>query len=182
MSKSGKVIRKRVRGRNLRETASPTRGVHGKAAGSATRKKKKRGNAEHMEQAKFTAFMRTYHPSILFFAIPNGGYRTASEAARLKAEGVLAGVADIFVAQSKEGVRETISYGLFLEFKAPGKSNTQSAAQKEFEEKALVRGYGYAIVDSAADAVREVYDYLDFTEAARKSELLELLQPKNDTC
>ncbi len=51
---------------------------------------------EHEEQREFVQwFRRIFSPRI--FAIPNGGKRSASQGARLKAEGVSAGVPDLFI-------------------------------------------------------------------------------------
>ena len=61
------------------------------------------------------------------FAIPNGGKRNAREAKRMQLEGVVAGVADLFLA-----VPCGKYHGLFIEMKA-GK-NGQSDFQKEFQQ------------------------------------------------
>jgi hypothetical protein len=52
---------------------------------------------EHEEQREFVQWMRQTHPSIRLYAIPNGGHRGASQGARLKAEGVAAGVPDLHI-------------------------------------------------------------------------------------
>jgi hypothetical protein len=41
--------------------------------------------------------MRQTHPQHRIYAIPNGGHRGASQGARLKAEGVTAGVPDLHI-------------------------------------------------------------------------------------
>lgn len=50
----------------------------------------------------------------LMFAVPNGGKRNAKEAARLKSQGVKAGVSDVFLAYPADG-----KHGLFIELKKP---------------------------------------------------------------
>lgn len=50
----------------------------------------------------------------LLFAIPNGGQRNVIVAAKLKAEGVRAGVPDLFLAVARHGF-----HGLFIEMKKP---------------------------------------------------------------
>ncbi len=50
-----------------------------------------------MEQVRFVSWFRKNFPDYLIFAIPNGGYRSKPEASRLKAEGVLAGVHDLYI-------------------------------------------------------------------------------------
>jgi len=50
----------------------------------------------------------------LLFAIPNGGQRNVIVASKLKAEGVRAGVPDLFLAVARHGF-----HGLFIEMKKP---------------------------------------------------------------
>ena len=45
----------------------------------------------------FVSWFRRTHPGVLIFAIPNGGYRGKTTAARLKAEGVVPGVPDLYI-------------------------------------------------------------------------------------
>ena len=46
--------------------------------------------------------------SALLYAVPNGGYRNAREAARFKAEGVRSGVPDLCLAVSNGGTAPCI--------------------------------------------------------------------------
>jgi hypothetical protein len=57
--------------------------------------------SESREQIFFVNWVRKYYPEHVVFAIPNGGGRTKMTAMALKAEGVLAGVPDIFVPSLK---------------------------------------------------------------------------------
>ena len=52
--------------------------------------------SEHVEQREFVQWVRQMTPYRVF-AIPNGGSRGASQGARLKAEGVSAGVPDLYI-------------------------------------------------------------------------------------
>ena len=54
-------------------------------------------NSEHLEQVRLVSWFRRQYPDARIFAIPNGGGRSASQGAALKAEGVQAGVPDLFV-------------------------------------------------------------------------------------
>jgi hypothetical protein len=86
-----------------------------------------------------------------FFAIPNGGLRNIKVAAKLKKEGVKAGVADLFIALSNGKY-----HGLFIEVKV-GK-NRQQPNQKVFEKKVVDNGYQYKVVrsiDEMIDVIRE---------------------------
>lgn len=53
--------------------------------------------SEHFEQREFVRWFRQTYPGVRIFAIPNGGARGMAAAARLKAEGVSAGVPDLFI-------------------------------------------------------------------------------------
>lgn len=52
---------------------------------------------EHEEQITFVQWFRRKYPRVRIFAIPNGGYRSRATAAKLKAEGVMRGIPDLFV-------------------------------------------------------------------------------------
>ena len=54
-------------------------------------------NSEHLEQVRLVSWFRRTYPGVRIFAVPNGGHRGASQGAALKAEGVQAGVPDLFV-------------------------------------------------------------------------------------
>ncbi len=71
----------------------------------------------------------------LIFAIPNGGRRDAVTGARLKAEGVRAGVPDLFLPVARRGF-----HGLFIELKAPG----GAASLEQHGWIARLRQAGYA--------------------------------------
>ena len=53
--------------------------------------------SEHIEQVRLVSWFRRQWPGVRIFAIPNGGGRSASQGASLKAEGVQAGIPDLFV-------------------------------------------------------------------------------------
>lgn len=56
-----------------------------------------RKKTEHEEQRNFVKWFRQTFESVLIIAIPNGGARSISTATRLKAEGVVRGVPDLFI-------------------------------------------------------------------------------------
>ena len=70
------------------------------------------------------------------FAIPNGGHRNIAVAAKLKAEGVRAGVPDLCLPVARGDF-----HGLFIEMKA--KPNTPTPAQKV--EMDALRDDGYCV-------------------------------------
>ena len=53
--------------------------------------------SEHLEQVRLVSWFRRQYPDTRIFAIPNGGGRSMAQGASLKAEGVTAGVPDIFI-------------------------------------------------------------------------------------
>ena len=54
-------------------------------------------NSEHIEQRELVRWFRQTFVGIRIFAIPNGGQRHLSVAAKLKAEGAASGVPDLYV-------------------------------------------------------------------------------------
>jgi hypothetical protein len=93
---------------------------------------------EHNHQRLIVAWFRDRYPALedLFFAIPNGGKRSAATAARLKAEGVKAGVPDLLLAVPMSG-----RHGLWIEMKAL----TGSARKTQREIHAALREQGYSV-------------------------------------
>lgn len=93
---------------------------------------------EHQEQVAlmhWAAFsMKTYPDLCMLYAIPNGGLRTKATAAKLKAEGVKAGVPDLFLS-----VPRGRYHGLYIEMKAGKNKPTQE--QKEWIEQLNAQGY-----------------------------------------
>ena len=71
-----------------------------------------KAKTESSEQIRFVNRVRQFYPDVLIFAIPNGGGRSPMEATKLKEEGVLAGVPDLFVAHPIG-----IWHGAFFEMK-----------------------------------------------------------------
>jgi hypothetical protein len=53
--------------------------------------------SEHVEQREFVSWFRQTYRPVRIFAIPNGGARSLVTAARLKVEGVSAGVPDLYI-------------------------------------------------------------------------------------
>nr|DAH09667.1 MAG TPA: Nuclease [Caudoviricetes sp.] len=94
----------------------------------------------------------------LLFHIPNGGSRNKAEAARLKAQGVKAGVCDLFLPVARGRY-----HGLFIEMKY-GK-NTATPAQKNFISAVTAQGYLARVAYSFEEATTILEQYL----AAAKS-------------
>lgn len=110
---------------------------------------------EHQLQAACVRWFRYKHPKLRhnLFAVPNGGWRTEGEAARLKDEGVLAGVADLILLKSNR------YYGaLLIEMKTD--KGRQSSVQRTWEEAITRDGYKYVVCRSLADFEEAVTSYL----------------------
>lgn len=89
----------------------------------------------------------------VLFSIPNGGYRTPFEAMIMKGEGVVAGVADLFLMEARGEF-----HGLFIEMKV-GK-NKQTIEQKEFEKAAKRNLFAYVVCRSFDDFKETIINYL----------------------
>lgn len=98
------------------------------------------------------------YPKLLLFAIPNGGYRRKREAARLKAEGALSGVADLMLARPRRDRSGLWKHGLFIEMKSG--EGRQSDSQKAFEDRATRAGYEYRICRTFEEFVAAVEAYV----------------------
>ena len=100
--------------------------------------------SEHWEQSQFVSWWRKTQPDMIF-AIPNGGKRGPAQAARLRLEGVLPGVWDLFAPER----------GLWIEFKRVGKG-VLSTEQRKFGEKMLGAGYRCLVAYGYNDAVAQI--------------------------
>jgi VRR-NUC domain len=88
------------------------------------------------------------------FAIPNGGKRNPKEAARLKAQGVTPGVADVFCPI----IGKNDEPGLWIEFKT--ETGRLSDDQTRFMLHVQNMGYAYRCCYTTEEAVSAVENYL----------------------
>lgn len=118
----------------------------------------RRRHPEHQLQVSCYRWFNLQYPEFrgLLFAVPNGGGRSRIEAALLKAEGVVAGVADMLLLVPSKGYA-----GLCIEFKAATKTARQSEAQKEWERLINKHGaYKYTVVRTFEEFRTLMYNYL----------------------
>lgn len=110
---------------------------------------------EHRTQKACVWWFRLQYPHLagLLFAIPNGGARDAVTGRMLKEEGVLAGVADLFLSVPARGL-----HGLYIEMKT--QKGVVSDKQKAFADNVIGMGYGWEVCRSADDFRRIVEAYL----------------------
>ena len=125
-----------------------------------TGKVTKRSRPSHPEsrlQCSCVQWFRLQHADkrLLLFAVPNGGFRIASEAARLYAEGVVPGVSDLIYLEPRGG------YGaLCIEMKTTLTGSRQSDRQKEWQKAVEAVGIRYVICRTLEEFMKEVEDYL----------------------
>ena len=109
---------------------------------------------EHDEQRAFIEWFRKSARDadgdnpVRIFAIPNGGKRGKAEAARLKSEGVTAGVPDLYVPECR----------LWIEFKRQ-KGGAVSKEQKDWHKYLEVIGDSVIICKGCADAINKLNDF-----------------------
>lgn len=117
--------------------------------------RKRPSDDEHRIQVACVRWFKQQYPLFAhnLFAVPNGGRRDAVTGARLKAEGVLAGVADLIL------LKPNRFYGaLLIEMKT--RKGKQQQTQREWQQKIIADGYHYVICRSFDDFRREVNDYI----------------------
>ena len=104
---------------------------------------------EHEEQRLLVQWFRRELPDLRIFAIANGGARSPATAGRLKAEGVSAGVPDLFVP----------AMNLWIEMKRQ-KGGSVSAEQRDWAE--YLRGLGYEVIVGRGfeDAKQQVLQFV----------------------
>lgn len=89
--------------------------------------------SEHLEQAELVRDFRRAFPGVLIFAIPNGGWRTKTTALKLRVEGCVAGIPDLFIP----------AWNLWIEMKR-AKGGTVSKEQKE--QMAYLQSVGHSTI------------------------------------
>jgi hypothetical protein len=108
---------------------------------------------EHEEQRELVRwFHQTFH-GVRIFAIPNGGKRSIAAAARIKAEGVSAGVPDLFIP----------AWRLWVEMKRV-KGGSLSAEQKDwiaYLENLESVNYWCIVGKGAEDAKAKISAFFD---------------------
>lgn len=113
--------------------------------------------SESVEQIylfRWAALQECVYPELeLMYHIPNGGYRNKAEAARLKMEGVKAGVPDICLPVARGGY-----HGLYIEMKIKG--NTTSDNQKRWIRLLKEQDYFVTVCYGQEEAISVLVKYL----------------------
>lgn len=108
---------------------------------------------EHDHQKIVISTIRRDYPDLLIFAIPNIGTASPQRGARMKAEGVLAGIPDLMVARAAQGF-----LGLFVEMKTL--TGSASKEQKAVIAKLQAEGYRCEVCKGYAAALEVIRGYL----------------------
>lgn len=113
---------------------------------------------EGQEQAALMTELRIRMPEVadLIYHVPNGGHRLKSVAAKLKQQGVVAGIPDLVLTMARGGF-----FGLYIEFKAtPPNDAAISPSQHERIRKLNDQGYLAVVCRGHFDAMEQIRAYL----------------------
>lgn len=106
---------------------------------------------EEQEQILFCDWLDLMQ--IPYFHVPNGGYRTASEGARLKRMGTKPGVPDICIPRARSGYN-----GAYVEMKRIG--GVVSKVQREWLDRLKFEGYYARAAYGGAEAISIIKTYI----------------------
>ena len=104
---------------------------------------------ESDEQIGFINWFRAKFPGVLIFHIPNGGFRSIKTAHKLKLEGVVPGIPDLYVPE----------WNLWVEMKT--NKGKLSERQKEIIRHLYYIGHTVIVGYGAEDASSQVIEYMD---------------------
>lgn len=118
--------------------------------------RKRPGDEEHRLQVACVQWFRYQYPKHAhnLFAVPNGGKRDKVTAAKLKAEGALAGVADLILLMPNNQY-----HALCIEMKTC--TGRQADTQRKWQKLIEQDGYKYVICRSIDEFILEVSDYIN---------------------
>lgn len=117
--------------------------------------RKRPSDNEHRIQCACIRLFRYLYPNGIIYAIPNGGQRNAIVAAKLKAEGVLAGVPDIHIPMARNGY-----HSLYIEMKN-GKNGILSDKQKDVIDRLRNEGHKVVVCRSVEEFEIEIKEYFN---------------------
>lgn len=126
---------------------------------------------ESVLQSQCVAWFRAQYPNLIIFAIPNAAKRSFQLAARMRKEGMVSGIPDLFIAFPQMGDVEApcehsstfvvgmVSGGLFVEMKRSDTEKT-TANQDYYLQKLQEAGYKTDVCHSFEEFQQTVNDYL----------------------
>lgn len=117
----------------------------------------KKQNLTPLEDAEQKAFVNYLDmQGFKYFAVPNGGFRHKLTAAKLKAEGVKAGVPDIVILEKSATKQHKV---LFVEMKRQ-EGGQVSEKQKEWHDWLDENDYAICVAEGCEQAIRLLHKYL----------------------
>lgn len=114
----------------------------------------KRKSTESIEQIKFVQYVRTFHPELVIFSVPNGGDVSATQRIRLTQEGMLAGVPDVLIL----GLNLPL---LAIEFKRPDGKGRVSDDQKGIHVQLEDVGAKVVVAKNVTEAKENLTKWLE---------------------
>lgn len=117
-------------------------------------KKRLKPNVPLEVQEQIAAATWMTNQQIIFYHIPNGGYRDYREAAKFKRMGVKPGVPDICIPIARQGF-----HGLYIELKRVT-GGSVSETQRFWLEELRKQGYDVFIAKGAKELINYVKNYL----------------------
>ena len=125
---------------------------------------KRKIGSESLEQqavVTFCNYQKWRLPDVdRIYHIGNGGYRTPTEAIRLKAEGVKPGVSDLCLPVPLNGY-----HGMYIEMKRPDHKNKPTADQQDWLDYFNRVGYKAVVCYGYEEAVTEIQRYYGVPES-----------------
>ena len=117
-------------------------------------KKPKKKNEESQLQIECVNWYRHEYPQYanLLFSIPNGGLRSYKTARTMKAEGIRAGVSDLFLM-----MKHPKHNGLWIEMKS--EKGVVSSEQKDFHQDAINNGFAVAVCRNIFEFKKTIKKY-----------------------
>lgn len=113
---------------------------------------------EGLEQAALMKEIELRLPEVfeLIYHVPNGGHRHKATAAKLKGQGVKAGIPDLVLPMARGGY-----FGLYLEFKATPPNDAEvSTSQHACIRRLNAQGYLAIVCRGHFDAMEQIRAYL----------------------
>lgn len=116
-----------------------------------------RVDREGPEQAELMKEIQLRYPDAyeLLYHVPNGGHRLKEVAAKLKAQGVKAGIPDLVLTMARGGY-----FGLYIEFKATVDPAPVSSSQQACIRRLNEQGYLAVVCQGHFDAMECLRAYL----------------------
>lgn len=105
---------------------------------------------ERVEQSEFMTWFKRKYPTMLIFAVPNGGERPKPVARQMRLDGVLAGVPDVFI----------LEWNLAIEFKRQFGGQISPAQKIVIQQIREIDGWTVMVARGMDDAILQLDEFL----------------------